>query len=259
MSTTFHCDDKEALVAYLYDDIDPQRRREISTHLRACEACASEVEALQAVRRDLAAWQPPEAELNFAIVQKSATVLRPSRWSARSVPVWLQAAAALLLVAGSAAIANLQVHYGNDGLTISTGWMQADRATIETVPVRTVAAPVTDDWRPALTALEADLRRELQTMRSTPPQPAANVSSSSIDAEALLRRVQTLVTESERRQQQELAVRMAQLGRDVQSDLFRINQGFRQLQGRTGVVEGNQRELVNFVNQVRRVSTQQVP
>jgi anti-sigma factor RsiW len=251
MTTTFRCDDKDTLVAFLYDEIDPQLGREVSAHLRTCAACASEVEALQSVRRDLAAWQPPEAELNFAIVQKPATILRPSRWSARSIPAWMQAAAAVLVLAAGAALANLQVRYGSEGLTVSTGWMHAPPA-----PVATPPAAAAGDWRPVLTALEADLRRELQMMRSTRPEPAPREATASVDQDALLRRVQALVNESERRQQQELAVRMAQLGRDVQSDLFRINQGFRQLQGQTRAVEGNQREIVNFV---RRVSTQQIP
>jgi hypothetical protein len=252
MTKTFRCDDKETLVAYLYDEIDHQLRCDVAAHLRTCAACASEVEALHSVRRDLAAWQPPEAELNFAITQKPATILRPSRWSARSIPAWMQVAAAVLVLAAGAAIANLQLRYGSDGLTISTGWMHAPTSPIA------VTAPVSDDWRPVLTALESDLRREMQMLRSTPsaPAPAPRAAAASVDADALLRRVQVLVTESERRQQQELAVRMAQLGRDVQSDLFRINQGFRQLQGQTRAVEGNQREIVNFV---RRVSTQQVP
>ena len=80
------------------------------------------------------------------------------------------------------------------------------------------------------------------------------------DANALMRRVQALVNESEERQRQDLAIRMTQFGREVEmqrrSDLARINGVFGQLNGRTGVVEGNQREVVNLL---RRVSTQQVP
>jgi hypothetical protein len=256
MSTAFQCDDKEALIAYLYDEVEPERRREISAHLRACSACADEIEALRDVRRDLAAWQPPEAELNFAVVPKSATVLRRYRQPSRTIPGWLQAAAAVLLVAGGLAIANVQVRYDESGVTVSTGWMNRSEGTL---PTATAPTPASDaDWKPALTALADDLRREIQMVRSTQSTPAPQ-SETSVDADALLRRVEALVAESERRQRQELAVRMAQFGRDVQSDLFRINQGFRHLQGRTGLVEGNQREIVNLVNQVRRASTQQVP
>jgi hypothetical protein len=254
MSTSFCCDDKDALVAYLYDEIDPELRRDITAHIRTCDVCATEVDALQSVRRDLAAWHPPEAELNFAIAPKTATVLRPSRWSMRPLPGWMQAAAAVLVLGVGAGVANLQVRYDSSGLTISTGWLQTSRPAA-TEPAA-AAAVATEDWRPALTALESDLRRELQMVRSTPSEPAARAASTSVDADALLRRVQALVNESERRQQQELAVRMAQFGRDVQNDLVRMNQGFRQLQGRTGMVEGRQSEMINYL---RRVSTQQVP
>lgn len=256
MTTSFRCEDKDTLVAYLYDEIDPQLRRDVAAHLRACDDCAEEIEALQGVRRDLAAWQPPEAELNFAIVPKSATVLRPSRWSARSMPAWLQVAAAVLLVAGGAAIANVQVRYGSDGVTISTGWIDRQAAPVA-LPATAGSTTPGEDWRPALTALESDLRREMQMLRTTPGASGLRAATSSPDdADALLRRVQSLVAESERRQQQELAVRMAQFGRDVQTDLVRMNQGFRQLQGRTGLVEGRQSEMINYL---RRVSTQQVP
>lgn len=251
MSTDFRCDDKDTLIAYLYEEIDPELQREVRAHLRSCAACAEELDQLRTVRRDLASWQPPETELNFAIVQKSATVLRPSRWTARTTPTWLQVAAAVLVLAAGAAIANVHVRYDNDGLTVSTGWMARQAA-----PAAAVAPPAQQDWRPALTALESDLRRELQLVRSTQPVSAPRAAATSIDADALLRRVQALVAESERRQQQELAVRMAQFGRDVQGDLVRINQGFRQLQGRTGMVEGRQSEMINYL---RRVSTQQVP
>jgi hypothetical protein len=251
MNTVFRCDDKETLVAYLFDEIDPQVRRDLVAHLRACPSCADEVDALRGVRRDLASWQPPEVELNFAMVQKPATVLRPSRWSAAGAPRWLQAAAAVLLLAGGMALANVQVRYGNDGVTVTTGWLNQQAPPSALAPVSTQK-----EWEPALVTLASDLRREIETLRASHETTAPRATVASADADLLLRRVQSLVAESERRQQQELALRFARFGRDVQGDLYRMNQGFRQLQGRTGVVEGNQRELVNFVNQVRRVSTQ---
>ena len=73
MSTPFQCDDKDTLIAYLYGEIDDETRRQVKAHVRTCAACADEIEGLQAVRRDLLDWQPPEMPLNFAIVQKPAT------------------------------------------------------------------------------------------------------------------------------------------------------------------------------------------
>ena len=67
---------------------------------------------------------PPDAELDFTIVKKSelppANVLRPARWWS-TVPVWAQAAAAILVLAAGAAIANLQVTSGPDGFSVTTG------------------------------------------------------------------------------------------------------------------------------------------
>jgi hypothetical protein len=253
MSTTFNCEDKDTLVAFLYDDeIDDALRREVTAHLRTCTACASEVDGLRAVRRDVLAWQPPETELNFAIVQKPATVLRPARWPLPALPAWAQVAAAALVFAAGAAIANVQVRYNSEGVTMTTGWM-AQPPT----PITTVATPPAEDWRPALTALESELRRELQLVRSTQTGGARAASAAApVDANTLMRRVRAEITESEQRQRQELALRLTQLGREVQTDFVRVNQGFRQLQGRTGLVEGRQSEMLNYF---RRVATQQVP
>jgi hypothetical protein len=257
MSTTFQCDDKDTLISFVYDEIDADARRQVAAHLRTCAACATEIEGLRLVRHELAEWQPPVLPLDFQIVQKPATVLRSARWSLAAVPAWAQVAAAVLVMAAAAAIANLQVQYGSDGLRFSTGWI----APAQPFPT----LPANEDWRPALTALESDLRRELQMVRASASKQAdaptrALSPGATIDADALLRRVRTLVNESEERQRQDLAIRMTQFGREVEmqrrSDLARINGVFGQLNGRTGVVEGNQREVVNLL---RRVSTQQVP
>ena len=261
MGTTFQCDDKDTLISFVYDEIDADVRRLVTAHLRTCAACATEIEGLRLVRHELAEWQPPVLPLDFQIVQKPATVLRSPRWSLGAVPAWAQVAAAVLVMAAGAAIANLQVQYGADGLRVSTGWM----APATPPGAATVAVAANDDWRPALTALEVDLRRELQLVRASASRQAeapvrAVSTSATVDANALLRRVQALVNESEERQRQDLAMRMTRFGREVEiqrrSDIARINGVFGQLNGRTGVVEGNQREVVNLL---RRVSTQQVP
>jgi hypothetical protein len=271
MSTSFHCDDKETLIAFIYDELDAETRRQVSAHLVTCAACASEVEGLLLVRQDLAQWQPPEIALNFEIAQRPATVLRPSRWSLPAVPAWAQLAAAVLVFAVGAAIANVQVRYDASGLTVSTGWMTPNLSSVANDGNR-VAPP--EEWRPALAALETDLRKELQLVRSTArptafdgravsaqPLAAAAPAAATVDGNALMRRVQSLIDDSERRQRQELALRLTQVNRDFEiqrrADLMKINADFRQLQGRTGYVEGYQREIANVLRRVS--STQQVP
>lgn len=267
MSDTFRCDDKDMLVAYLYGEIDLDGRREVDRHLRACDACAAEVEGLRAVRSDLASWEPPETDLGFVLTQKPPAVLRPARWAALGqLPVWAQVAAAALVLGVGAAVANLQVRYGIDGLHVSTGWMS-------TAPSASVAASTAGEagldassaaWRPELAALEQTLRAEMrQRLASTGAATAASparADAAGDETAAILRRVQTMLEASERRQREEMAYRLAQTTRDWNTqrvgDLMRIQQDLGSLQGRTMKAEVGQREVVNLL---RRVATQPIP
>jgi hypothetical protein len=257
MSETFRCDDKERLVAYLYGEIGLDDRREVERHLRTCVACARESDALQRVRVDLQEWQPPVPDLGFEIPPHPATVLRPSRWAALgAMPRWAQAAAAVLIVAASASIANLQIQYGSDGLTVRTGWLAPAAA-----PVAAQNPAAVEAWRPALAALEQSLRQELQDARRTSgPVAAATRVESAPESAAVLRQVQALVNASESRQRDEMARRLAQTYRDWdiqrRGDIVRIEQRIGNLQGRTFKAEAGQQEVMNLL---RRVSAQPIP
>ena len=116
MTNRYYCDDKERLVAFLYGETSDRERAEVEAHLAGCVACAEEVDELRAVRVDLAAWQPPEAELGFRIVREPVTTSR--RWW--QVPAWApvaMAAGVLLALAAS-----VQVEYGNGAIVVRTGW-----------------------------------------------------------------------------------------------------------------------------------------
>src|SRR5688500_8007704 len=147
MTTTFMCDDKATLIAYLYGEVDAATRQRVDAHLETCARCAAEMRALGDVRAELSLWGPPDAELGFAIVRKSepqtAQVLRPAQWW-RTVPVWAQAAAAVLVVAAGLGIANLQVRSGPEGFSLTTGWMSAPMPAPAAVPQND------DAWRTAL-------------------------------------------------------------------------------------------------------------
>jgi hypothetical protein len=261
MSEIFGCDDKDVLVAYLYGEIDADGRREVERHLRSCAVCAREVEGLQAVRQDLQAWLPPEPDLGFTIVQKPAVAARASRWTGvAAMPAWAQLAAAVLVLAVGVAIANMQVRYADDGLTVTTGWMSAPSSP--SAPQQAMV-PAAEDWHPAFTSLERNLRTELAEMRRSTAADAVAVRTSpalATDTAAILRRVQSMLEESEQRQRQELAVRLIQLNREFdmrrRADLASINQGFGALTGRTFKAEAGQQEVVNLI---RRVAAQPVP
>ena len=165
MSITFTCDDKQTLVSYLYGEIDHATRQVVDAHLATCAACAAEVMALGDARSELGLWVPPEVELDFTIVKKSelpsATVLRPARWWS-TVPAWAQAAAAILVVAAGAAIANVQIKSGPEGFQVTTGWMQpAAPALSEPFD----GAAVEQRVERALVVLERQLRDEIKTAR----------------------------------------------------------------------------------------------
>lgn len=246
MTMPERCDDsrmKEALVALLYDELDAGERADIEAHLASCAACRQEASALRALRLELPAWTPPERELGFAIVDRTARSERVTR-SAWALPAWGLAAAAALVLAAGAAIANLDVSYGNDGFRVRTGWSRSDG---EPAPA-TVAPAQSAEWRAELAGLERRLRAELG---GGPVRTASSTPRS--DSEDVLRRVQTLIGQSEARQQRELALRLAQVLNDFdrqrQTDLVRIQQGFGQLERSTAV----DRELLN---QFVRVSQQ---
>jgi anti-sigma factor RsiW len=256
MSEIFRCDDKETFVAYLYGEIDAECRREVERHLRTCAACAREADALQRVRQDLASWEPAIPDLGFEIQPRAAAIVRPSRWAAlNALPRWAQVAAALLLVAASAAIANVQVEYGTQGLSVRTGWMAAP-ATMTVAP----ASPAAADWRPALAALEQSLRREMQEARQTTGSAVRVRAEAPADTAAVLRQMQALVNASESRQRDEMARRLAQTYRDWdiqrRGDIVRIEQRIGTLQGRTFKAEAGQQEVMNLL---RRVSAQPIP
>ena len=252
MSLMFTCDDKATLVAYLYDEVDAQDRQRVDEHLQHCAGCAGEVAALSGVRTELTQWAPPEAELGFTIIRRDAlhkqaapppaTVLRPAQWW-NAVPVWAQAVAAILVLAVSAAIANVQVKSGSDGFVVSTGWMTPAPATTTTAPLVATGGNG-EAWQPALIVLEQQLREEIRANRETGMVRAASRSQAD---DATLRRIRELLEASESRQKGELALRVTQLARDMniqrRADLLRVEQAI----GHTGVEIAKQRQTMNYL------------
>jgi anti-sigma factor RsiW len=211
MSMTFTCDDKATLVSYLYGEIDVDTRRAVDDHLAACVACASEVTALGDTRAELGLWVPPDVELDFTIVKKStlaaSNVVRPERWW-QTVPAWAQAAAAILVLAAGASIANLQIRSGPEGLSVSTGWM---RPATQPAPA---TAPANDGYRVELASLEQKLRDEIRAAREQQPARGVATAASPLD-DGTLRRVQQLIAAAEQRHSQELAARFVEFANDM--------------------------------------------
>ena len=260
MTIPFECDDKDRLVAYVYGELSAEDRKDVERHLALCAACGSEVAGFTEIRSVLAGWQPPEAQLDFTIVPRATVVPLPvatpapipvaARQATGLLPAWARFAAAVLVLGVGLGAANLQVRSDANGVSVTTGWMtpaSAGAVLVAVPPVEPSAPalrPVEESpaaWQPALAQLETRLRAE---MRST------HVDAPTSDA-AVLRKVEALITESERRQRQEYAIRLAQLGRDVdmqrRADLVRVEQGVGQMTGATGAEVARQRELLNYI------------
>jgi hypothetical protein len=239
----------EALVASLYDDGDPATRAAFETHLAACGRCRDELDALRGVRAQLGLWAPPEP--SFAANPQSAIRNPQSAWWTQ-VPAWAQVAAALLVLGVSAGVANLDVRYDANGLSVRTGWSKPSRLAPASPVAQGAQAPA--PWRDDLTALQRQLRNEFSATKSsaTPASAAATAPRPSFASDAdVLRRVRALLDESEKRQQRELALRVAEVLRDVntqrQADLVKIEHGLGQVQNKLGVEVLKQQQSLNLL------------
>jgi Putative zinc-finger len=217
--------DKELLIDYLYGELTPADRESCDRHLASCAECRDEIAGLRGTRAHLESWAPPEPDLGFQIVrgpQHLGASRRRWRWS----PAWGLAAAAMLVGAVSAAIANVEVTADSGGVTIRTGW---NRDGVQAAPAGTV--PAAD-----LKRVEARMR-ELEAKLAAGPvlTPVATPSSDGgmSDAE-LVRMVRRMIEQSEERQQGVFANQVLQVNRDMEvarrADLDGIRRSMEQMQ-----------------------------
>ena len=259
MTQMFQCGDNPALVGYLYGECEPGERRAIDEHLVVCPACAAELEALGATRQQLAAWTPPEAQLDFQIVRAQPRAERPepgagssSRWLGAwwtsPMPAWAQMAAAVVVFGVGLSLGVSGI--GNRG----SGFGFESR--IATPDSRVASAPAVAQTRAAsvndLAALEQRLRAEMAQMRSAAtPREVSTTSASDAD---IMTRVRALIDESEQRQQRELALRTAQVARDFESqrrlDMQNVRSIVGQVEGTTGAEIARQQQTLQYLMRV---------
>jgi hypothetical protein len=245
----------DAIVAYLYaDDGDssPAERARFETHLDACARCRAELASLRGVRQQLTHWSPP-AFVSF----NSQSAVSNLQWWQR-IPVWAQVAAALLFLGVSAGIANLDVHYDQSGLSVKTGWSKP-------VAVAQSSTEAAAPWKADIAALESQLKTAITAQRTSSSAPATatvrTVSATPASDAEVTRRVRALVEESEKRQQRELALRIAELLRDVnaqrQADLVKIDRTLGAVQNNVGIEVMKTRQQMNQMDLIYRASQRQ--
>jgi hypothetical protein len=268
---------KDLLVSFLYDDLNDMDRAKVEMHLRACEECRSELNALRDVRVDLGSWAPPLPDLGFRIVRDAkhlghgdakrldknddATLAPKPSWRSWLTPAAGLAAAATLVFAAALSLAHIEIHNGSDGFTVRTGW-STERASALTsadaggrVGSRAVSARdtylPTDDGGLDLAGIVHRIDALEAAVHETPePRNAVAVNARASD-EALIKRVRDMLTQSETRQQGELALRIAQVIRDFDNqrrvDLQAVQAGFARLGDNMTKEAQLHTELVNFV------------
>jgi len=268
MSDERYCGNVDVLMSYLYEEGDGGERRNFEAHLGTCEHCAREVREMRDVRGDLAGWVPPETVLDFRIVRGPAPVPAPAPirrpWFAiPQMPAWAQFAAASLLVGVAVGISGLEVHYDQQGVSVRAGWSKPAAATAaasaaQATPVSTAAATPSDaPWRAEFAAFE--LRMKEQYGRPVSDGSPSVVAASTAGRRAMtddefMTRVRDLINASETKQQREMAVRISQVVRDIdtqrRADYARVVDNFGVLEGRTGAAVAQQREMLNYLVRV---------
>jgi len=272
---TYPDDRDEALIAYLYDDIDAATRATFEAHVSACAACRAELDGLRGVRRQLAEWvEPVDSQQSTVNTVDRHQYPRLSTLDSRvstvdsqktswlpDVPAWAQAAAAVLIVGVAAGIANLDIRYDANGLAIRTGWSKPfDSPKGEVAQAKPGADPARTETvtRAELVALEQRLRDDVRALQAGAHAVAASDAQparASADGD-LMRRVRAMLDEGEKRQQRELALRVGELLRDVnaqrQADLVRIDRSLGVVENNLGVEVLKQRERVNYLLRVNQ-------
>jgi len=258
MNQTHECGNPDVLMSYLYAEGDQRERGAFEAHLRTCERCAGELADLRSVRVELAAWTPPEALLDFRIVRDPAPRRRFAWLAVPDLPAWAQFAAATLVVGVAVGLSGLEVNYSQAaGLSVRAGW----RTPAPTAPVQ--AAPESGDaapWTADLAALRQELRSERpQAVQASTPAPSdgglrVTNTAKPLSDEEFMARVRPLLDARETRLQREMAVRIAQVVRDMdtqrRADMARVADGIGVLEGRTGAAVASQREMMNYLMRV---------
>jgi hypothetical protein len=261
-----YCGDPGALVSYLYNDGIPEELAAIATHVQSCAACTSELAALGDTRELLSTWSPPQTELGLTLTASDALpvtaappavapfttpVVADVPWWRQSTPVWMQAVAATMVFAA--------------GIAVGTGRGAAPATTTGANLTPAASGAAVGVSRNELVALEDRLRAELARLspaRASSPtvseQTVAAQTASRVDDEALMKRVRSMLAESEERQRGELALRTAQVLRDMEIqrkvDMATVQQDIDKIQGVTGAELKRQGELQNML--INRVGLQ---
>lgn len=164
------CNQRERLIAYIYDECDTTERDLVQQHLDSCAECQVEIAGLRSVREDLLAWDVPAHE---SVWRPFAPAPAKQWW--RQVPAWaMAAAAAVVMVSGAAGGAVLHAFLPES--------VSAQRNDV--VPPAAVSTP---DARPVLTMadMSASEERIVMMLREQLRSVDARIQKASTSSQSL--------------------------------------------------------------------------
>ena len=241
MNETFECGDTGALVAYLYEECEPEIRDVIATHLIRCESCSNEVDGLGWTRRRLQAWTPPVAELGFQMLVPLESLgchggARRSRHGHKRSQLSSFSASACRWVWHVVQ----EVRYRRCR-RFNPSWPRRTRHRART----------SLNWRSVC-------RSEMAQMRTAGHDTGVRQATSSDDD--IMKKVEALVAQSEERQRREFTLRSVEMARDFEAqrriDMASVRETVGQFQGAAGTEIRQQREAIDRINNFIRVSQQ---
>lgn len=248
--------DTELLVAYLYDELGDADRARMEGHLRGCAVCRDELAGLRGVRADLTSWAPPEPDLGLRIVRERSAPRTPG-WRARFTPAIGLAAAATLVLAAAAAVANLQVHYGSDGFTVRTGWTAPAAPAQAAIVAQPASATIDPAAMQTIERRIADLEQFEKSAQASSARPAVvSASANRVSDAEMMKRFRELIAQSENREQSLLARQIQQVtfdfNRNRTNDMAKVTSYLNDIYRTTASDAVQHRQLVDMIRAVNQ-------
>jgi hypothetical protein len=197
------------MVEVLYGEAPPETSRRLEGHLSGCATCREEMAAFRGVREKLGAWTLPAA--------------RPAARRFALLPLEMLAAAALVLLAFGAGLglSGSELSYAGGRFAFHLGHSES---TVKKL----------------LAEQKAEAPRE---------EDAPAVAQASAADEAVLKRVEAMIRESDERQTQRLDTYSQRMESQRRLDLARMSAALSYLDGKTGQDVARTAELVQYVLQ----------
>ena len=122
---TNHCDMREALVSYLYNEASPEESRTVETHLKECSVCRTEMEEFGRVREMLQQWRLEDLPVMRLAVEQKRSALEVLKELFGVTPVWAKAFSAVLAAVLVLSVIGAEVSVGKTGFSVKTNLFRA--------------------------------------------------------------------------------------------------------------------------------------